>query len=90
MRYTRNYLADETICAICGAPVKYGEKCCNTAPYISFDEFCKRYFPDSSNDPANENYLPHRTAKEFHQDYLLSECKSLDQYIAETTSNLPY
>ena len=91
-RWTRDYLTGMSICSVCGA-LRAGKKtCCPCAPYVSFDKFFAAYFPgmytrrDLAEDEAH--YIPYPIAHEFYDDYLHSDCKSLTEYIEQTTSHI--
>ena len=76
--WTREYGTGITICGICGEPKGNKSRCCFTAPRIPFETFKRRYFSkdDKVSDPI---------AKSFWDDYLTSDCKSLNEYIEQTT-----
>lgn len=77
MRYATDKWTGELICAVCAHSVKMGEECCPTSPYISREEFEKRYF---DSDDVNMGIV-----KEFHEDYLYSSYSNLEEYIEATT-----
>jgi len=80
----------EVVCAVCGRPKRGRTKCCRVAPSVSFERFVERYFPGAQmNDPEDENYVSGATAREFYEDYRLSNCRSLSEYIKETQTTLP-
>ena len=74
--WTRDRWTGEYICAVCGAPRNGREVCCPVAPHLSFDEFVEQYW--------GKEDVPRAIAKEFYEDYLLSDCKDLDDYIEDT------
>ena len=77
--WTRDKHSGSVICGVCGEIKNNETECCKTAPWISFNKFKSKYF----NDQKVNNF----TAQNFHEDYLLSKCESLDQYIKETVSH---
>lgn len=83
--WTRSYGTGETICAVCGAPKGNKKNCCRVAPKIDFETFVKRYF---GKDYDLSDYGNANIAREFYSDYRHSDCKSLKQYIAQTTSTM--
>ena len=83
-RWTRDYSTGETICAVCGAPKGGRVSCCRTAPHVSFDSFCAKYFPGA----VIGVDVPCSTAREFWDDYLTSDSRSLASYIADTTRSV--
>lgn len=91
-KWTRDHRTGETICAVCGAPKGTKKNCCKVAPFVSFDEFFKVYFPGATMIRAEaideDHYIPRALARNFYEDYSLSECASLQEYINQTTSSI--
>ena len=81
MRYTTDKWTGELICAVCGHPVELGDECCPTSPYISREEFKGQYFKGDSD-------VPMGIVKDFHEDYLYSSYSSLEEYIADTVTEV--
>ncbi len=75
-RWTRDYLTGEVICEVCASPRDNKTRCCRTAPHISFKSFKARYY---KNEPVNDI-----VARDFWEDYLTSNCRSLAHYTEET------
>lgn len=74
--WTSDYVAGKYICAVCGAPRDGRLVCCAVAPYLSFEDFMEQYW--------GKEDVPQAIAKEFYEDYLLSDCLSLEDYIKDT------
>jgi hypothetical protein len=73
-RWTGNY-----ICAVCGALREGRATCCPVAPYLSFEDFVEQYW--------GKEDVPTGIAKEFYEDYQLSDCAGLEEYIKDTRSS---
>lgn len=80
--WANDYATGILICAVCGAEKGDRKSCCKTAPYVGFEEFCKRYFGKSLDEVA------YSTRRDFYDDYRHSDCRSLAAYIKQTTSEL--
>ena len=80
--WTQDYATGETICAVCGEPKGNKTRCCNVAPYVSFEDFVRRYFgPDFDLSAVGNG----STAREFYDDYRHSNAKSLADYKRQTS-----
>lgn len=75
-----DYLTGEIICKVCGKKKGDRTRCCRTAPYISFETFYKKYFKGEGSEE-----VPYSTRREFYDDYRMSDCRSLQAYIEQTT-----
>lgn len=65
-----------SVCAVCGAPREGRRTCCPVAPYLSFEDFADQYW--------GKEDVPIGIAKEFYEDYQLSDCARLEDYIKDT------
>ena len=90
-KWTRDYMTGVAICAICGQEKGKRTRCCRTAPWVSFETFCARYFPGYTfvypgDGQSQDHYISRVTARDFYDDYLCSNAASLAAYIKSTTS----
>lgn len=79
------------VCGVCGLPKLEKESCCKTAPFISFDEFRAKYFPNCHHDYKSkdtEHYVPLEVTETFYDDYLHSNYDSLQEYIEKTSKKI--
>lgn len=74
--WTADYVLGTSICAVCGALREGRLTCCPVAPYISFEDFVEQYWGKVD--------IPTATARSFYEDYQLSDCSGLDDYIKDT------
>ena len=64
------------VCAVCGAPWSGVNICCPVAPYVSFEDFVEQYW--------GKEDVPKSIAREFYEDYQLSDCSGIEDYIKDT------
>jgi len=78
--WTRDQWTGDYICAVCSKFREGRLVCCPVSPYLSFDEFVEQYW--------GKEDVPTGVAKEFYEDYQLSGCSSLDDYIKDTRDEM--
>jgi hypothetical protein len=50
--------------------------------------FDQLYWPGASDDYRSPDYVPESTRREFFDDYLASKCRSVEEYLRQTTSSV--
>ena len=78
-RWIRDYATGVTICAVCGKAKGNRETCCPTSPYVSYDDFVEQYFGKDAD-------VPRAIAREFWDDYLTGNHRSIAAYKKATSS----